>query len=92
MNFLLAKNVLEAYRTVDDSITKAVSMGASDPLAAAANQLSHKLAQRLGSLNCGMVIATAKVEEDEAKAKQAAAAAAAAQASAPSAPANNPYA
>ena len=88
MNYLLDHKKLEACRTLDSSITKAVSMGASDPLAREANQLSHKLAQRFGSLNCGTVIAAAQVEEDEAKAKQAAAA----QATAPSAPAPNPYA
>ncbi|MEQ1779839.1 MAG: hypothetical protein ABMA14_00655 [Hyphomonadaceae bacterium] len=91
MNYLLDHKVLDACRTLDKSITKAVSMGASDPLAAEARVLSGKLATRFGSLDCGTVIATAKVAEDEAKAKQAAAAAAAAQASAPSQPAPNPY-
>jgi hypothetical protein len=73
MNDILDHKVLEACRTLEKSIAKAVSMGTSDPLAAEANPLSHKLAQRFGSLNCGTVIATAKVEEDEAKAKQQAA-------------------
>lgn len=88
MNYLLDHKVLDACHTLDKSITKAVSMGANDPLAGEAKGLSLKLAQRFGSLNCGTVIATAKVAEDQAKA----AAAAAAQASAPSQPAPNPYA
>jgi hypothetical protein len=85
MYFILNHNVLEACGALDKSITKAVSMGASDPLAAEANPLSHKLAQRFGSLNCGTVIATAKVEEDEAKAKQQAAV------TPPPPPVKNPY-
>ncbi len=74
MNYLFEHKALDACRTLDRSITKAVSMGACDPLAAQADQLSHKLAQRFGGLNCGMVIATAKVDEDDAKARQLAAA------------------
>ena len=74
MNYVLDHKPLDACRTLDKSITKAVSMGASDPLAAEAKPLSLKLAQRFGSLNCGMVIATAKVAEDEAREKQQAAA------------------
>jgi hypothetical protein len=88
MNYILDHKVLDACRTLDGSITKATSMGASDPLAREASPLSHKLAQRFGSLNCGMVIATAKVEEDEAKARQQAAVA---PPPAPSAPVRNPY-
>ncbi|MEQ1780031.1 MAG: hypothetical protein ABMA14_01640 [Hyphomonadaceae bacterium] len=91
MNYILDHKMLEACQTLDKSITKAVSMGAGDPLAGEAKGLSHKLAVRFGSLDCGTVIATANVAEKEARAKQAAAAAAAAQASAPSVPANNPY-
>ena len=87
MNYLLDHKVPDACRTLDKSITKAGSMGASDPLASQAKTLSGKLATRFGSLNCSTVIATAKVAEDEAKAKQAAAA----QAAAPSQPAPNPY-
>jgi hypothetical protein len=75
MNYILDHKVLEACKTLDGSISKAVSMGGSDPLAGEAKQLSRKLAQRFGSLNCGTVIATAKVEEDAAKARQQAAAA-----------------
>lgn len=91
MNYLLDHKTLEACRTLDKSITKAWSTGPSDPLESQAEGLSSKLAKRFGSLDCGMVIATAKVEEEEAKAKQAAAAAAAAKASASSEPASNPY-
>jgi len=92
MNYILDHKTLDACRTLDSSITKAVSMGASDPLASEAKALMSKLAKRFGSLDCGMVIAAAKVEEDQAKARAAAAAAAAARASAPSEPAINPYA
>jgi len=94
MNYLLDHKVLDACQTLDGSITKAVSMGARDPLASEAKGLSHKLAKRFGSLDCGTAIATAKVAEDGAKARQAAVAAAtvAAQSSAPSTPAINPYA
>ena len=75
MNYLLDHKTLEACRTLDKSITKAWSTGPSDPLASQAEGLSSKLAKRFGSLNCGTVIATAKVEEDAAKARQQAAAA-----------------
>ena len=85
MNYILDHKVLDACKTLDGSISKAVSMGGSDPLAGEAKQLSRKLAQRFGSLNCGTVIATAKVEEDAAKARQQAAA------TTPPAPVN-PYA
>lgn len=84
MNYILDHKALDACRTLDSSITKAVSMGASDPLASEAKGLSGKLAKRFGSLDCGTVIATAKVAEDEAKARQQAAAT-------PPPPPVNPY-
>lgn len=85
MNYILDHKVLDACRTLDRSITKATSMGASDPLASEAKGLSGKLAKRFGSLDCGTVIATANVADDEAKARQQAAVA-------PPPPPVNPYA
>ena len=89
MNYILDHKMLEACRTLDSSITKAGSMGASDPLAGEAKALSRKLAVRFGGLGCGTVIAAAKVAEDDARAKQQAAAT---PPPAPAPPANNPYA
>ena len=92
MNYLLDKKVVEACRSLDGAITKTSSMGSSDPLAREAKGFSQKLAKRFGSLDCGTVIATAKVAADEAKARQQAAATPPPAPRSSGAPANDPYA
>ena len=86
MNYILDHKTLDACRTLDSAITKAVSMGASDPLASEAKGLASRLSKRFGGLDCGTTIAAAKVAEDEANAKQQATTTPA------PAPVSNPYA
>jgi len=83
MDNLLDHNVAEACQTLDKSIKKVISSGASDPLASAANGLTQKLNQRFSSLDCSAQLAAIKAAEDKIRADL--------QAAAPPPPVNNPY-
>ena len=84
MNNLLDHNVAGACQTLDKSIKKVISSGASDPLSSEASGLTQKLNQRFASLDCSAQLAAIKAAEDKTKA--------ALQAATPPPPPANPYA